>query len=124
MMIWERIEQLDRRQRSHRFGLAAPASFSWLSPDGEQHHGEGITRDIGADGVYMYAHHTPIAGTVVEVNVSFPSLDAGGVMVRLSGRGTVVRLDLAERDTLGFAAAVKFAVSPMPTTSCCTTRIH
>jgi len=109
-MNWERIKKLDRRQQSHRFGLAAPASFSWLSPDGEPHHGEGITRDIGAHGVYIYAHHRPITGTVVEVNVSFPSLDPGGVTLTLSGRGIVVRLDPAESDDLGFAAAVSFAL--------------
>jgi hypothetical protein len=122
-MIWERIK-LDRRQQSHRFGLAASASFWWLSPDGEPHHGEGITRDIGARGVYIYAHHTPITGTVVGVNVRFRSLDPGGVTLTLSGRGIVVRLDPAERDNLGFAAAVSFAVAPMQTTSYCTTSIH
>ena len=110
-MNWEQTKQLERRQRSHRYDLAAPASFSWLSPDAEPRQGEGITRDISAHGVFIYAHRMPITGALVEVNVSFPSLDANGTMVRLTGKGTVVRLDPSEREPSGFAAAVNFAVA-------------
>jgi hypothetical protein len=110
-MNWEREKKLDRWQQSHRFGLAVAASFSWLSPDAEPRQGEGITRDISAHGVFIYAHRLPIKGALVEVNVSFPSLDANGRMVRLSGRGIVVRLYPSERKASGFAAPVNFAVT-------------
>jgi hypothetical protein len=116
-MIREPMKQLDRRQRSHRYGLEAPASFSWLSPKGEPHQGQGITRDIGACGVFIYAHPAPITGTLVEVSVSFPAMDNNGALVRLTGIGTVVRLDPSEKEPSGFAAAVSFAVAATGGTS-------
>lgn len=109
-MIWELKEHRDHRQQN-RFGLTMQASFSWSSVNGEPQYGDGVTRDVGAHSVYIYARHMPIVGAAVAVNLSFPALDRDGTAPMLSGRGTVVRLDPAGSAASGFAVVVRFAVS-------------
>lgn len=94
--------------RAPRYAITASARFTWDGPDGKRHEGRGKTRDIGTFGVFIYAHPVPIPGAAIEVIVDMPSLAGGEVGVRLSGRGTVLRVDPADRAATGFAAQVVF----------------
>ena len=100
--------QIERRQRSRRFPITAPARFSWQGPDGVWHHGKGKTRDISIHGVFIWAYPVPMPGTAIEVTVNVPPLVVGGIPLRLHGTGLVLRIDPADSQANGFAVDVNF----------------
>ena len=102
---------LERRERSRRFGIAAPVRFHWRGTDGVCHEGKGTTRDISLHGVFVWTHEVPVPGATVEVNINIPSLVRNGVGVSLNGMGTVLRADPPNGQPKGFAAEMNFQKS-------------
>jgi hypothetical protein len=91
---------MDLRQ-SKRYRLVASAKFSWERSNGYMVQGEGYTRDISTAGVFVLTGEQLQPGTVVRLEVCFPSLRAQqrqGPCLRTVGH--VVR-----SEELGFAAA-------------------
>jgi hypothetical protein len=107
----EQENQVERRKGSHRFDITAPASFSWVLPDGGLQEGEGTTRDISAQGVFIYARQVPMTRAAIQVSVSIPSREANGIALKLVGTGFVLRATPPESQPAGFAAAVNFTVA-------------
>lgn len=96
----------DLRQ-SKRYPLKASVKFSWKRADGDTIRGEGFTRDIGPFGVFVLTvNHVP-SGTVLQLEVSLPSLRAQlrsgaclrtlGHVVRSEEQGFAVAADLGFR---------------------------
>ena len=104
----KRTGQDERRQRSRRFNIGAPARFSWRGADGALHTAKGTTRDISLHGVFIHTDFVPIPGTTIEIHVTIPSLVSNGLAVRLTGTGTVLRVEPLDSRPTGFAAAVTF----------------
>lgn len=100
--------QNERRQRSRRFNISAAARFSWRGPDGALHTAKGTTRDVSLHGVFIHTDFVPIPGTAIEIHVTIPSLVSNGLAVRLTGTGTVLRVEPLDSRPTGFAAAVTF----------------
>lgn len=86
-------EQQVSRRRFQRFPLRVPAVFSWKSPRGARQKGEGLTRDISADGVFIVADCCPPSEAVIEFEVRLPALDTSGPPLRIRAAGHVVRTD-------------------------------
>jgi hypothetical protein len=103
--------------RQRRFVIVAQVSFSWRSRSGVLHQAEGATRDISSHGVFICTQQMPAAGAVVEVEVAVGLSEDRGTITRLRGTGTVVRTDSTYGQSVGFAAAVKFAVADMRASS-------
>jgi hypothetical protein len=100
--------QTERRQRSRRFPVTAPARFSWQGADGAWHQGKGKTRDISIHGVFVWAWPVPMPGTRIEITVEVPALVRRGTALRLNGSGVVLRIDPRDSQANGFAAEVNF----------------
>lgn len=86
-------EQQVSRRRYQRFPLRVPAIFFWKGPRGARQKGEGLTRDISADGVFIVADFCPPSESVIEFEVRLPALDTAGPPLRIRAAGQVVRTD-------------------------------
>ena len=98
----------ERRLRSRRFTIKAEAHFSWLGPDGVWRSGTGTTENISLHGVFIRTYFVPMPTAAVEVHVSIPSLVTNGGALRLTGTGTVLRIDPPGSQPTGFAAEMIF----------------
>lgn len=73
----------------------------------------GATRDISAHGVFICTQQMATARAVIEVDVAVGSSEAKGTIARLKGVGEVLRINTMYGKSVGFAAAIKLAVSDM-----------
>jgi hypothetical protein len=79
----------EERRGSSRYVLSLPVSYVWQGDDG-QHHGEGITRDIGTSGMFVVASLLPRQNAIVQAEVSL--VTATGNM-KIESSGVVVRVE-------------------------------
>ncbi|MBI3669120.1 MAG: PilZ domain-containing protein [Acidobacteria bacterium] len=82
--------------------------FQWRNRGGSRHRGEGVTRDISTNGMYVLTDASPPVDAWLQIQVQFPPLAEGrGLQMRTSGH--VIRRELiAGGEThRGFAAACK-----------------
>ena len=100
----------DRRRSCRRFAIAVQVLFSWTDPDGLSQAGQGTTRDISIDGIFINTRAVPIPGSSVEFDLRLPSRVTRGVEIRLRGTGTVLRFDPPDSQPLGFAAQAAFCL--------------
>jgi hypothetical protein len=57
------------RRKAVRYRLGAAAVFSWEGPEGIPLKGEGITRDIGRGGVFVFSAICPAVNSFVRLRV-------------------------------------------------------
>ena len=88
---------VDLRQ-NNRYQLKAAVKFTWRTDDSDVL-GEGNTRDISLDGVFVVTNKRVVVGTAVQLEVSLPSLRSTRSGICLRGSGKVIRVE-----ETGFAA--------------------
>ena len=106
------------RRKAVRYRLGAAAVFSWEGPEGTPLKGEGITRDIGRGGVFLFSAICPAVNSFVRLRILLHLIHEG--MHIFGGRtpdvdfdGTVLRVEhfLGDSAYSGFAlAASRFSV--------------
>jgi hypothetical protein len=96
------------RRRCVRFRLSVPVVYRWRDRSKAKYEHAGLTRDIGAAGVYVICRVLPPNGAKVTLEVQLPSLEGEtSRSFRLNAKGTVTRVEETGQET-GFAAASPF----------------
>jgi len=76
-----------------RYGLNAPANFSWEVPDHGRIRGEGVTRDLSIVGAFVVCPTCPPVHTTIRVEIALPSLPGMRATIHLAGKARVVRVE-------------------------------
>jgi hypothetical protein len=76
-----------------RFGLNAPADFTWEVEGRGWARGDGITRDLSIVGAFVVTSNCPPVQTAVRVEIALPSLSSLSSAIRLLGKARVVRVE-------------------------------
>lgn len=99
------VNYLERRKQI-RFALRAPVHFRWKDKDGIAHKGQGFTRDISSQGVFIYAELQPPPDAKIHIDILFSSLLEAHSPVQMSASAKVVRVEPISIDerTGGFVA--------------------
>jgi hypothetical protein len=90
-----------------RYRLSVAAVFAWEGPRQNKLHGEGLTRDIGVSGVFIFTKTGPPVGATLDLEIflsSDPKTRPGTVRIRTVA--TVIRVEHKE-NCEGFAATSK-----------------
>jgi hypothetical protein len=88
------LQKVLSEQRSHqRYPIELEAEYRLLSKSHRESLGSAKTRNISSGGVLLRAPGSLIAGSSIEVMVSWPFLLEGVCPLRLVMRGRVVRCD-------------------------------
>src|SRR5215469_3106914 len=95
-------------RKQQRYVIATKAWFSWQTKDGRWREGEGITKDISADGIFVLTDLPLRAGASIVVIVEMPALKLIPRPIKFRGFGKVVRIEPEVGGLRGFAAAVTF----------------
>ena len=95
-------------RKAKRYLLSALTSFRWKTSDGVPQKGQGTTRDISANGVFVLSKLGPQLGAHVELDMYLPSLSGNPKSVHLHGEGKVVRKVSDDSSETAFASAVIF----------------
>jgi hypothetical protein len=82
------------RRKHLRYQLDLPAIFSWESSQRTRLQGEGITRDIGPFGAFVFtsACPPPVESTI-KIEVLLPPLTGAKATIRIKGEARVVRVE-------------------------------
>jgi hypothetical protein len=75
-----------------RYALSADVLLSW-EEQGAYAKGEGVTRDMSTNGLFVYSKVLPPENAPSRLEVVFPPLREGGAPVRSKVRGRVVRVE-------------------------------
>lgn len=107
------MDAVKELRKAKRYRLSAPAVFEWASQGGDPHGGQGVTRDVNASGVYVFADALPPVGALVHLEILLPKLTGPGARICLTGEGVVFRVEPrgshgTETSKAGFAASVQF----------------
>jgi hypothetical protein len=87
-----------------RYRLAADAVFAWESPQHGRLLGEGVTRDIGLSGAFIFTLTCPPVGATIQLDVFLcPTTGMGNRKVRIQTEATVIRVEHCPASE-GFAA--------------------
>jgi hypothetical protein len=97
------VERAVELRRIKRYNVQAPAFFSWKDLEGGSQVGEGTTRDISTQAVFVLARNCPAAGNQLRMDILLPSLRSKKPGVRLRGEGVVLRVDYSGSEISGFA---------------------
>ncbi len=95
-------------RRAIRYRIRASAKFRWRNRGGSRHQGEGVTRDLCTEGMYILSETCPPLDAKLQIQVQFPPRGKGrGLQMRTSG--SVVRRELIAEGEIrdGFAAVCK-----------------
>src|SRR5262249_48166137 len=95
-------------RKGQRYIIASKVWFNWQTKDGRWLEGEGITRDISEDGLFVLTDTLPTAGAPIVVMVEMPALKMFPRPIMYRGSGKIVRIELEVGGLCGFAAAVTF----------------
>jgi hypothetical protein len=95
-------------RKQQRYVIATKARFSWQTNDGRWLEGEGITKNISADGVFVLTDLPLTAGASIVVSVEMPALKLITRPIKFRGLGRIVRIEPEVGGLYGFAAAVTF----------------
>ncbi len=98
------LHSVERRKRV-RYRLDLPAIFSWESSQRSRLQGEGITRDIGLEGVFIFTATCPPVETTIQLEVLLPPLTGAKATIRIKGEARVLRVEPRREKgvTSGFA---------------------
>ncbi len=79
--------------------------FRWKRPDSQRFQGEGITRDISIEGVYVLTATCPPVNSLIHMEVFLPLSD-GASKAQMKAEMTVLRVDhdIAGTNRSGFSA--------------------
>ena len=80
------MDAVKELRKAKRYRLSAPAVFEWASQGGDPHGGQGVTRDVNASGVYVFADALPPVGALVHLEILLPKLTGPGVADLLDWR--------------------------------------
>jgi len=80
------------RRRFIRYEMNVPVIFSWQGARGERVDGEGIARDIGMTGAYIFSSTCPPVGAVLQVEFLLPKPSGKGE-TRIEGELRVLRVE-------------------------------
>jgi hypothetical protein len=102
-----RDELVVERRRAARYRVDAPASFSWADKQGGFQVGEGRTRDIGINGVYIVSSVCPPERVTIELCILLPALATAVRRFEVRAKGEVLRMDRNAQgnEPTGFAVA-------------------
>jgi hypothetical protein len=94
------------RRLALRYAVSANVLFSW-EERGAYTKGEGVTRDMSTNGLFVYSNILPPESAPVRIEVVFPPLLEPGMPVRIKVRGRVTRVEreLAGTFESGFAVS-------------------
>jgi hypothetical protein len=90
-------------RKSVRYQIGVPAFFSWKAK-GRRRVGEGVTRDISAEGMFVSTSSSPPAEVQIRIEIVLPPLHTGAPPLRIRGVGKVIRTETGSA-TAGFALA-------------------
>lgn len=84
------------------------AIFNWKGPDNQRFQGEGATRDLSVEGVFILTATSPPVNALVHVEIILPLSD-GASKAQMKADMTVLRVDhdLAGNKRSGFSAVGK-----------------
>ncbi len=88
--------------------MSTAAIFNWKGPGDQRFQGEGATRDMSVEGVFVFTAACPPANALVHMEVILPLSD-GASTAQLKADMTVLRVDtdiLGDKRS-GFSAAGK-----------------
>src|SRR5437899_12080847 len=78
-------------RKTSRYPLDLGVTFQWTN-DGQDYFGTGSTRDISAEGMFVFSENCPPCNAQLTCEVTAPrSRSAGSLQIKASGR--VVRVD-------------------------------
>ena len=94
-------------RKDYRYTIAAKVFFNWQTEDGRWLEGEGTTKDMSGNGLFVLTDTVPEAGASIRVTVVMPALKVLQP-IAFHGYGKVVRIESEAGWLFGFAAAVTF----------------
>jgi len=101
---------LRERRCDARYDLKGRALFQWRRPrNREVQQGEGVTRNVSRSGAFIESAAVPPVGAELKVTVELSGGQGTPFQTRLSGRGTVRRIERNHRQPNGFGAWVAFS---------------
>ena len=88
--------------------MSTSVIFHWMGPENQRLHGEGATRDVSVEGVFVLTKTCPPENTLVQMEVILPLSD-GASKAQMKADMRVVRVDhdVAENSRSGFSAVGK-----------------
>ena len=82
------------RRKQIRYRLDFPAIFSWESSQRRRLQGEGITRDIGPFGAFVFTSTCPPpVESTIQLEVLLPPLTGAKATIRIKGEARVLRVE-------------------------------
>jgi len=82
------------RRKHLRYQLDFPAIFSWESSQRSRLQGEGITRDIGPFGAFIFTSTCPPpVESTIQIEVLLPPLPGAKTTIRIKGGARVLRVE-------------------------------
>ena len=97
------LDAREDKRRAKRFAMRLPIQVHF--DDGIAREVTGVTRDVGAGGVYFYLDTPLHAGTEIEYVVTLPRELLLMDQVQVRYRGRVVRIETVPGEQVGIAAA-------------------
>jgi len=92
-------------RRAPRYRLGARASFTWKENGGPTMRGEGVTRDVGLFGAYVFSKTCPPVHSMLRLRVYLPTFPTTVRALQVQSIVRVVRQELdTETGISGFAA--------------------
>lgn len=76
--------------------------------------GEGVARNVSANGIYFVTHCVLAEGEQVELKIEFPDLPGGGLEVTCRGRVVRVQDEGSARGVAAAFASLEFRRTPEP----------
>lgn len=88
--------------------MSVPVIFTWEQPEGGSARGEGITRDVSANGAYIFSASCPPANAMVNIEIQISQFpDAPTVLMTARMQTRRVDHTESEEEEVGFAVAGK-----------------
>jgi len=98
-------EITDERRSAPRFSFHLPLALKFSN--GGVHGEDTFTRDVSSTGISFYTGSKLKEGTLVELTLSLPPGDLLMSPIRVSYKGTVVRVNALAEGNFGVAAAIE-----------------
>lgn len=86
-------KKADEPRKFNRYPRILAVTLDWMSKRGKPILAEGLTRDIGAGGLFAHSNRCPPVGTMVHYGVFLPAVQRMGAHVRITGLGKIVRVE-------------------------------
>ena len=113
--------ELSERRKLTRYILRLPVHFGYLNRDGAREEGEGFTREISLQGVYVHAESLPPPDAEIDLDIYFTSHLETDKNLKFMAKAKVIRLEPRTLDgrTGGFASITGYltlfkGVEPFP----------